>query len=317
MQQDRALTEFWELLETDFPLALPRRCLSERFGTELVARLERAGLLSFMGIAETYPCPHPGGTGCPRRVVHLPDGRIEAVCGNNPPECEDIKLTARDIEILGVQPEKLCQAMQGALELGGRVEQLDGLPGAYRVGSYNSGPTSRRNVYLVVRCEPRGYAAAFHALRSRCDGESPGILVPTDRLLSEDAIQAMRRVGVPVTCLADVLDMDASGRLSALVPAEQLFAAATAGSLISHTEASSPGAGLDDDGWYTHSTLADHFGLAREALRKQLERWRKKHFDGWKENTDRRPREPKHLYQLSAVRHIIDKMLASSERPAK
>ena len=74
---------------------------------------------------------------------------------------------------------------------------------------------------------------------------------------------------------------------------------------------------LDGGGWYTHSTLADHFGVGGEALRKQLERWRKKHFDGWKVNTDRRPREPKHLYQLNSVQHIIDKMLASSERPAK
>jgi len=74
---------------------------------------------------------------------------------------------------------------------------------------------------------------------------------------------------------------------------------------------------LDENGWYTHGTLADHFNVNKEALRKRLDMYRSFHFDGWKENTDRRPREPKHLYQLSAVKQIIENMLASSERPAK
>jgi hypothetical protein len=312
MQQDRALTEFWDLLEADFPLALPRRIMCERLSPELVELLEDARLLSFMGIAETYPCPHPGGANCPRRVVHLPDGRIEAVCGNDPPECGDVSLTEKDIEVLGVQPEQLCEAIRKALQLGGRAEQVADLPQVYRTGTYNSSPTSRCNVYLVVRSEPAEYATAFHALRSRGDGERLSILVPTDHFVSEDDVQAMSRAGVPIICLAQVLDMDSAGQLSPLAPTEHLFAATAATAL-----ASSPSADLDDDGWYIHSTLADHFGLGREALRKQLERWRKKHFDGWKENTDRRPREPKHLYQLSSVQHIIDKMLTSSERPAR
>ena len=74
---------------------------------------------------------------------------------------------------------------------------------------------------------------------------------------------------------------------------------------------------LDQDAWYTHSSLADHFGVPREALRKRLDRFRGSHLDGWKENTDRRPREAKHLYQLKVVLPVIEEMLPSSERPAK
>jgi len=74
---------------------------------------------------------------------------------------------------------------------------------------------------------------------------------------------------------------------------------------------------LDEKAWYTHERLAVHFNVNKEALRKRLDRYRSTHFDGWKENTDRRPREPKYLYQLGAVKHIIENMLASSERPAK
>ncbi len=39
--------------------------------------------------------------------------------------------------------------------------------------------------------------------------------------------------------------------------------------------------------------------------------------DGWKENEDRRPREPGYLYQLGAVKAILEELRASGERPAK
>jgi len=75
---------------------------------------------------------------------------------------------------------------------------------------------------------------------------------------------------------------------------------------------------LDENAWYTPDHLARVSNVGKEALRKRLERFRKRSLDGWKENEDRRPREPKYLYQLKMVRPIIDELLrASSERPAK
>jgi len=75
---------------------------------------------------------------------------------------------------------------------------------------------------------------------------------------------------------------------------------------------------LDENAWYTPDHLAQIFNVGKHALRKRLERFRKRSLDGWKENEDRRPREPKYLYQLKMVRPIIDELLrASSERPAK
>jgi len=74
---------------------------------------------------------------------------------------------------------------------------------------------------------------------------------------------------------------------------------------------------LDEQGWYTHSRLAENYGVGKEALRKRFDRYRKDHFDGWKTNDDRRPREGKYLYQLRVVRPIIEELLASSQRPAK
>ena len=74
---------------------------------------------------------------------------------------------------------------------------------------------------------------------------------------------------------------------------------------------------LDDSAWYTYDRLAEAFAVNKDALRKRLDRYRQNCFDGWKENEDRRPREPKYLFHLKMVRHIIEDLQASSERPAK
>lgn len=74
---------------------------------------------------------------------------------------------------------------------------------------------------------------------------------------------------------------------------------------------------LDDLGWYTHDRLAEAFSLGKDALRKRLDRFREHKLDGWKERDDRRPREAKYLYQMQAVRTIIEELRASSQRPAK
>lgn len=75
---------------------------------------------------------------------------------------------------------------------------------------------------------------------------------------------------------------------------------------------------LDDNAWYTHDRLAEVFSVGKDALRKRLDRYRQSDLgDGWKEQTERRPREPKYLYRLKAVRAIIEELRASSERPAK
>lgn len=74
---------------------------------------------------------------------------------------------------------------------------------------------------------------------------------------------------------------------------------------------------LDDFAWYTHDRLAEIFNVGKDALRKRLDRYRSRNMNGWKENEDRRPREPRYLYQLRAVRPIIEEFRASSQRPAK
>jgi len=205
---------FWELLETNFPLAGPRCDLRERLGRDLVAALEAGGLLTYLRVADTVACPHPGGAGCPRQVIERPDGTFQAICGNVPPECDDVDLTLEDVEVLGVDPERLCQALRRPLCTGGKVEPIADLRSAYRTGTFKPDPSTRHAIHFVARCDPREYAAAFDALRSRQDGRSFAVLVPTDRFVSADTMRQMATLGIPIIQLRGMIEIDAAGELT-------------------------------------------------------------------------------------------------------
>jgi len=208
------LSLFWELLETNFPLAGPRCDLRERLGHDLVAALEAGGLLTFLRVADTVACPHPGGSGCPRQVIERPDGTFQAICGNVPPECDDVDLTLEDVEILGVDPRRLCQALRSPLCMGGKVEPVPGLRSVCRTGTFKPDPATRHAVYFAARCDTSDYAAAFEALRSQLEGQSFAILVPTDRFVNADTTRQMATLGIPVVPLRGTIGIDGAGQLT-------------------------------------------------------------------------------------------------------
>lgn len=69
--------------------------------------------------------------------------------------------------------------------------------------------------------------------------------------------------------------------------------------------------------WQTYVDIAENYGVSQDALRKRLSIWRESNLEGWQEVSDAKPREPKHLYLLSAILPIVNDMKSSSERPAK
>lgn len=75
--------------------------------------------------------------------------------------------------------------------------------------------------------------------------------------------------------------------------------------------------GLDELAWYPPTRLAAHFQVSLDALLKRLDRFRERNDGGWREYPERSLRESKHLYQLRAVRTILNDLQASSKRPAR
>jgi len=225
MADGRDLTTFWELAETNFPLAGPRAHLIDRLGADLVAALESAGLLSFLRVADRFPCPQPGGDGCPRHVIGHADGSCQAVCGNDPPECEDLQLSEKDIEVLGVTPERLCEALRAPLLFGGRVEQIRDLRHVYHAGVFKPDPGIRHSIYVAVRCSDAGYAEVFDALRSRHDGGAFAVLVPSDRFIGTETRRQMETLGIPLISLSGLIHLGSDARLSTAVDVLDLFSA--------------------------------------------------------------------------------------------
>ena len=210
------LSRFWSLLETNFPLGGPRRYLIELLGEETAAALEAAKLLSYQRMSDTYPCPHPGGDGCPRQVIELEDGSYHAVCGNDPRECDDLVLQQKDLEHLGVTPKALCEGVARALQVKARFEEIDGLRSVYRIGTFIPDPGVRQPVFLAVRCAEQDYAEVLDALRSRQERGGFAVLVPTDRFIADDTARLMASLGIPLLPLDDVVGID-DGKLTALV----------------------------------------------------------------------------------------------------
>ena len=213
---DNRIDRFWQLLESNFPLGGPRRHLMSLLGENSVESLEIIGVLTFGRISDTYPCPHPGGDSCPRQVTAMKDGSYHAVCGNEPPQCEDLVLSQRDVEYLRLDPRVLCEAVAKALQVRMRFEEFVGFHAVYRIGTFIPDPGIHHGVFNVVRCSKGDYAEALDALRSRWEYEGFAVLVPTNRFLSSDTSRQMATLGIPLLPLDDAIGI-VDNRLTALI----------------------------------------------------------------------------------------------------
>ena len=218
------LTRFFQALETNFPLSGVRSVLANKIGSDVAGTLECAGLLSLLRVADTYPCPQPGGEGCPRKIVETKDGSYIAVCGNDPAECEELRLAAKDVELLGVVPERLLEHLRSPLQLSGAVRRIEGLAQTYQVGFFIPQPALKHPVFFTAAASKVEYAAAIDALRSRVDGASFAVITPTDRFVSAETVRQFRTIGVPLISLADTICLSADGKLEATTRVLDMFA---------------------------------------------------------------------------------------------
>lgn len=75
--------------------------------------------------------------------------------------------------------------------------------------------------------------------------------------------------------------------------------------------------GVPDEALLSPATMAKVFGVDCQALRKRLERLRKKDHNCFIENEDRKATEAQYLYKVGAARPIIAQLKASSSTASK
>lgn len=276
------LAAFWQLLETNFPLGGPRRHLRELLGAEIVGALEPAGVLKHRNVADRYPCPRPGGNGCPRVVIERDDGTVVAVCGNEPAECADLELAATDLDVLAVVPEELCETIAKALRIRPGVAALPGLRNAYRVGTFIPEAGIKHAIYLVARCSERECAEAMDALRTHAAGQTFAVLIPTERFLADEVRREASAAGVVLVPLLDAVGIDGAG-LCALGDPLTIFssigrpATATGHTAIAVARAFVRTAGgsagwreLDDAGYRSLVAAVDSYDIFADELTKTV-----------------------------------------------
>ena len=167
-------------------------------------------------LATTYPCPAPGGDGCPRGVVvHGPED-IVAVCRRDPPSCETLHLTRSDLVVYELDLRKLADCIRRVLGFTGSrpPAPVDGLPTTLHIGDYRPAPGSSFAVYLTVQFEDDAVTEIVERLCGR-EQRRYVLLTPTASLITPDCRErlSMRRC-LPVD-LSELIGADAEGHLVA------------------------------------------------------------------------------------------------------
>lgn len=170
--------------------------------------------------ATTYPCPRPGGDGCPRRVVeHGPDDLV-AVCGNRPAECEPIKVTRQDLVVYRFDVEALAAAIGAAFGFDGGRAPVDGIDGVAAIGRYAPRPGHRFPAFFALPGD--GFPAALELLVARAGGPCL-VFVPSANGAAALVGNAHQARSVHVLACDECLAWDGR-RLVCARPAEEILA---------------------------------------------------------------------------------------------
>ena len=165
-------------------------------------------------LARAYPCPDPGGDGCPRRVVTHGDDDIVAVCGQTPKRCKTLTLTRADVVVYELNWKGLCFAVSGALGIAPLSRPARVSPGTVRIGHHPLATGNQGSVYLTIQHEVSAFSEAAGRLLAR--NELPFILLtPTAELCVGEGQGFLSRSDALMLSLDQALALDETGALRA------------------------------------------------------------------------------------------------------
>lgn len=146
----KEVPRLWRTLETEPVLAGVEALWKDWLGSDLAAakpffRVEPR-------LAEVYPCPNGGGSRCPRRVVDHGDDDFVAVCDNDePPDCDNIRLTRADVVIHRFDASALARTLGPLLSFeDASGKAIDAVRGVFDLGQFPVAPGGRLPAFLAL-----------------------------------------------------------------------------------------------------------------------------------------------------------------------
>lgn len=202
---------FLELVERHGSPALPVATWRAEVGERTVQALRRAGWLESRPLLPGgwFPCPSPGGDGCPRRLVEL-RGEIVAVCGQEIEQCADVVIADADAELLAVTRGSIRAALAAVLDLDEVELGQPRATGPMRLGERLFGE-ERAVFYFAARLGKPGLGDWIDATAGRGRGRAVALLVPRASGVSAARQADLRRAGTSFLPLDQLLRLEDGG----------------------------------------------------------------------------------------------------------
>ncbi len=163
---------------------------------------------------ETFPCPSPGGDGCPRRVVEHDDG-FEAICGDTPTQCLPILLTAGDLVIYEADMATLGRGVAAALGITRFAFSSTGISQTWGLGGHGPIAAEALPVYLTIPTGKDAFRRTVTELVTLSEGAFL-LLSPTSKMAGLPTIELLKRRKASFAALDDLLDLLPDGRFEAV-----------------------------------------------------------------------------------------------------
>jgi len=170
-----------------------------------------------------YPCPYPGGPGCPRRVIHRRDSSIVAVCGCDPAECDEVPLQPEDIVAYELDGKLVGTHLAGILKYVAAGVRVPSSRQLWNAGSVTVGGRQRQQVFLALVSNRQQLRSVVDHLVASFD-RAFILLVPTLRFCDAMVEQALRARSARLLALEDIVQASNGNQLAAPVSLGELLA---------------------------------------------------------------------------------------------
>ena len=216
----RILRQLWPALEQIPGLAGVKAMWREHLGDEADAIAEFLRPTDRQAVG--YPCPSPGGEGCPREVVERNDGTFIATCGDRPRRCDVLELRRADLTIHELDVRRLATSIAVLLGLDAIFQHVAACAQTWQIGAYVPVSGERFPAYLTIQDSPDGVYVV--AVRLAGVAARPFLLFVSTRMMIDSAIsELLARNKSQAIALADVFAVDERGQWAAQRPPAELF----------------------------------------------------------------------------------------------